>query len=324
MSENRVKSALCHPLVLRGAWLRIDAWYRSGSLAPQPELELWRLHPEAELRKLRAELKAGAWRPAVWPQIPYPKKGAQLRHYTLPTVKDQVAFMAHMVLLGPLLDNCVENFAFGNRWYRPIVWNRRSAPPLWEFRPYPLLTNKAYRPFASSHGLYRRVANWTVARMTEVPLREKDYSGAVHHPADYSCETLPPWVRKDWWRGEEAKTERAAWATLDVELAFPSVRLDRLVRSGIDMLDDFVGPLSGLVIGYPHSVREVLYDAECRQRIVRSLVEGLQKNKCRQRRGSSGRLAALSRSSHITTEQQGATDRLGDIWNAAERGLARY
>ena len=65
MSENRVKSALCHPLVLRGAWLRIDAWYRSGSLAPQPELELWRLHPEAELRKLRAELKAGAWRPAV-------------------------------------------------------------------------------------------------------------------------------------------------------------------------------------------------------------------------------------------------------------------
>lgn len=276
MSENRARSALSHPLVLRGAWLRIDAWYRSADLAPQPELAMWRLHPEAELRKLGADLRAGRWRPSVWPQLPYPKKGARLRHYTLPSVRDQVAFMAHMVLLGPLLDSCLENFAFGNRWYRPLVWNRRITPRRWGFRPYPLLAHQTYRPFASSHGLYKRVANWTVARMTSADIGEKDYGGPVPHPNDYSPTTLPPWVRKEWWHGAASKERRAAWATLDVELAYPSVRLDRLMQSGMAMLESVVVPLSTLIIGYPHPTREFLSDVPCRRALFRSLVEGIQ------------------------------------------------
>ena len=155
-----------HPLVLMGAWLRVDGWYRSGNLAPEPELSRWRLHPEAELRKLGSELRAGAWRPGRWPQVPYPKKGACLRHYVLPTVRDQVAFMAYLVLLGPLLDSRVPNFVFGNRWYRRVAWERRGSKPQWILRPYQLLTSTAYLPYARSHGLFRRVAHWTVARMT--------------------------------------------------------------------------------------------------------------------------------------------------------------
>ena len=185
--------------------------------------------------------------------------------------------MAHMILLGPLLDSCLENFAFGNRWYRPLVWNRRAHPAGWEFRPYPLLTNKTYRPFASSHGLYRRVANWTVARMTTAQLGKEDYGGAVHHPDDYSSETLPPWVHNEWWRGGESEGQRAAWATLDVELAYPSVRLDRLLRSGVAMLECVADQLGDLVIGYPYPIQEVLSDPVCRRRIFRHLVEGLQR-----------------------------------------------
>ena len=276
MSENRARSALSHPLVLKGAWHRIDAWYRYGDLAPQPELAQWRLHPEAQLRKLGADIRAGLWRPSVWPQLPYPKKGARLRHYTLPAVRDQVAFMVHMVLLGPLLDSCLESFAFGNRWYRPLVWNRRIAAPRWDFRPYPLLANQTYRPFASSHGLYKRVANWTVAQMTRADIGKKDYSGPVHHPDDYSPGTLPPWVRKDWWRGAGSKERRATWATLDVELAYPSVQLDRLMQSGTAMLESVVEPGSALIIGYPHPICELLGDVACRRAIFRSLLDGLE------------------------------------------------
>ena len=39
--------ALSHPLVLKGDWLRVEDWYRSDNLAPEPELSQWRLHPEA-------------------------------------------------------------------------------------------------------------------------------------------------------------------------------------------------------------------------------------------------------------------------------------
>ena len=105
--------------------MRVEDWYRSGNLAPEPELSRWRLHPEAELRKLGSALRKRTWRPSRWPQVPYPKKGACLRHYVLPTVRDQVAFMAFLVLLGPLLDSRVANFVFGNRWNRRIAWDRR-------------------------------------------------------------------------------------------------------------------------------------------------------------------------------------------------------
>jgi hypothetical protein len=37
--------------------------------------------------------------------IPYPKKGAILRHYTVPSVRDQVAFTAFAVLLAPILES---------------------------------------------------------------------------------------------------------------------------------------------------------------------------------------------------------------------------
>ena len=85
--------------------------------------------------------------------------------------------MAHMVVLGPVLDVQVSNFAFGNRWYRRIAWDRQRQPAQWVHRPYPILSDKTYLPYARSYGLFRRVANWTVAQMTEAPQPGSDYAG---------------------------------------------------------------------------------------------------------------------------------------------------
>ena len=71
---------LWHPLVLKGAWMRVEDWYRSGNLAPEPELSRWRLHPEAGLRKLGSALRKRTSRPTRWPQVPYPILGADARH----------------------------------------------------------------------------------------------------------------------------------------------------------------------------------------------------------------------------------------------------
>ena len=119
----RSSKSAAHPVILWGAWLRVDSWYKYGELAPQPELSYWRLHPEARLRELAEAFRRDDWSPDRWPQVPYPKKGGRLRHYAMPAVRDQVAFMAHMVALGPILDQQIVNFAFGNRWYRPIAWD---------------------------------------------------------------------------------------------------------------------------------------------------------------------------------------------------------
>ena len=270
---------LWHPLVLKGAWMRVEDWYRSGNLAPEPELSRWRLHPEAELRKLGSALREGTWRPSRWPQVPYPKKGACLRHYVLPTVRDQVAFMAFLVVLGPLLDIRVANFVFGNRWNRRIAWDRRKSKPQWVRRPYQLLSGTAYLPYARSHGLFRRVAHWTVARMTGAEIEEADYGGYVQHPDDYAVsEALPEWTRKEWWPPPDNEQTRVFWATLDIELAFPSIRLSRLRKAITAMLSD---PPSALELtewygGYPQQITEAVADPFGSQILAKRLIDALE------------------------------------------------
>ncbi len=273
-AQSAALDALCHPLVLRGAWLRVDGWYRSGNLAPQPELARWRLHPERELRSLAQDLRSEAWVPDVWLQVPYPKRGACLRHYTMPSVRDQVAFMAFLVLLAPWLDRQLVNFAFGNRWYRPIHWNRRTASGRWERGRYPLLTDKAYLPYARSHGLYRRVAHWTVAQMTKAPMPDRDYGGRLQHPDHYGKAWLPQWTRESWWNTQGDFDERAYWAALDLQLAYPSVRLGRL-RESIRRIDT-IAPVDDLS-GYPGSVCDSLAHRDVLQFLGKRLVEALAK-----------------------------------------------
>lgn len=270
------RDLISHPQVLWAAWLRVDAWYRSGNLAPQPEHSIWKLHPEAELRNLRQALRTGDWRPSEWLRVPYPKKGMSLRHYWMPTVRDQVAFMAHMVLLGPLLDDQTPNFAFGNRWYRPIAWDRRGDPAKWELRPYPFLDKRTYQPYSRSHGLYRRVASWTVSRMVGADIQRVDFSGRVQAPEDYPEPTLPECTRESWWPPPNSGSRpRAHWAALDLQLAYPSVRLEQLSEALASMLSLDSDSLPRIVRGYPDVVVQALRDSDVRLEIARDLMGAL-------------------------------------------------
>ena len=147
----QAEEVLANPVILRGAWLRVNSWYGRGEFAPQPELSQWLLYPEAKLRELALDLRKGTWRPESWRQVPYPKKGARLRHYLMPTVRDQVAFMAHMVALGPILDHQIADFAFGNRWHRPIGWQHRGLRHGWVNRAYPVLSHRIYLPYCGAN-----------------------------------------------------------------------------------------------------------------------------------------------------------------------------
>ena len=280
MSELVARAAVSHPRILWAAWLRVNAWYRLGNFAPQPELARWRLHPEHELRRLRDQLRTGEWTPKPWPQVPYPKKGACLRHYVMPSVVDQVAFMAYAVLLAPLLDSGFQSFVYGNRWYRPMIWNRRQSTPQWVHVPYPLLTSKTYRPYAQSFGLFRRVAHWTVAKMTDAPTPDHDYGGPVRRPDDYSREMLPPWTRQEWWATSSRR--QACWLALDLQLAYPSVHLIELRDTMVTLLtrpkpDWSVSALRALVSGYPEPVLRILADPSDRAVLAKMFGDALTK-----------------------------------------------
>ncbi len=197
----------------------------------------------------------------------------------MPSVRDQVAFMAFLVLLAPGLDSQLENFVFGNRWYRPIRWDRRIAPPgRWKRGPFPLLTSQAYLPYARSHGLYRRVAHWTVARMTKATIPDRDYGGALQQPDHYDEAWLPRWTRELWWNIEAGGEASAYWATLDLQLAYPSVRLARL-RDGICGMS-VAAPVEEMS-GFPGSVCDALACQEVLQFLGNRLVDALEQVRVR-------------------------------------------
>ena len=152
------------------------------------------------------------------------------------------------------------------------------SKPQWVLRPYQLLTSTAYLPYARSHGLFRRVAHWTVARMTGAHIEEADYGGYVQHPDDYSASALPEWSRKEWWPSRGADRASVAWATLDVELAYPSIHLSRLRNALVTMLNtpSSVEELKQLYGGYPRPIVEALADPQEVQRGVHRLVDTLE------------------------------------------------
>lgn len=268
-----MRQALSHPFVLKAAWMRVDGWYRRGNMAPEPELSNWRLNPEEQLRSLGSLLRRRKWTPSPWTQIPYPKKGARLRHYVLPTVQDQVAFMAHMVILGPVIDSQLHPFVFGNRWYRPILWDRKRKRPRWVSLPYPLLTAKTYLPYPRDHGLFRRVAHWTVSKITRAPIERPESEATMRSPEDYGKNRMPRWVQNEWWEPRTGK-DRAHWAALDIELAYPSIRTAYLQRCLAKILARHEAR-NDLIRGYPSSVERAMRDSGSLGAIGQSLIAAL-------------------------------------------------
>lgn len=109
------------PWVMRSAWNKVLTWYSTGEWHDPAELLEWKADPWRRLADLSLDLSKGTYKPGPFPEIPYPKKGGYTRHYVMPSVRDQVASMVFMVLLGPFLEARMPNVSLGNRLYRPRV-----------------------------------------------------------------------------------------------------------------------------------------------------------------------------------------------------------
>ena len=130
------QSLLSHPEVLRAAWRRVQRWYAYGDQPPEPEYSRWRQDPEGELEAFAGDLAKGNRPDLQLPLVPYPKKGAMVRHYCRPSVEVQLYFTAYAVLLAPWLERSMEACSFGNRWFRGVYRKPVSAGgSIWHTNP---------------------------------------------------------------------------------------------------------------------------------------------------------------------------------------------
>jgi hypothetical protein len=223
------------PWVMRSAWNKALHWYSLGEWADPAELLAWRAEPWRHLADLASELAAGTYKPFAFPEIPYPKKGGYTRHYVMPSVRDQVAFMVFLVLLGPFLEARMPNVSFGNRLYRPRVLRhpRNTAQTdgrkTWYQAPFSLSTSRIYSGFSTSYGLFRRVLQWLV---NECVLGRGEDSSTQ---SDLSTEDpdLLPYLRKvkGCFRGTEL-----VYARLDMRMTYPSLDRQKLADTAKSLL----------------------------------------------------------------------------------------
>jgi len=265
-TENPMKRLLGDPRILEASWRRVRNWYRGGDFSPKFELASWEFDSTARIADLGDALETDEYAPAPFPLVPYPKRGAILRHYCRPSVRDQVAFTAIGLLLAPLVETRMSRCSFANRWYRglyrghsvdledqPQAVHDRNLDKVdldqllqhtdrekWMDRDFALSDSAIYQPYRRGHGLFRRASHWAatamLARAPDPPLGRGDKVVSVD---DYPETSLPPYVSKDRWvRDGTADDKRGYWAQLDFRLAYPSVRIQTLHTRLREMLAD--------------------------------------------------------------------------------------
>jgi hypothetical protein len=261
------------PLVLRAAWRRARRWSEGADWIPQPEATIFALTAEERLPEIGAMIAAGAYRPGPFRLLAYPKSGGALRHYAVPSTRDQVAFTVLAVLLGPLIDLALPRFAFGNRWYRALFRHRDAEGARWRQRPYALDAASMYQPYRRDFSLFRRSAHWAASVMVgRDPADEESIDRPFNHE-DFVDDDLPECCSPSWWVGGSAA---GYWGRLDLRLAYPSVRVSvlgaRLARLLADLPDAKVASALG---GYPTHISASLARREVRSQLGSWLSDAL-------------------------------------------------
>ena len=252
-------ASLFTPWVMKAAFQKVEQWYATGELRDPGEWLDWQAHTWERLSSLADDLTSGRYRPGLFPVVPYPKRGGRTRHYVMPSVRDQVAFMAYMVLLGPFLEARMPNVSFGNRLFRPrIPW----IPPegdgpngegrqRWHRAPFSLGEPRLYDNFQSGYGLFRRVAQWLV----NAQVLGEETSNQNHDEVEAEPPDLLPYQRfLD--RPVRRGGSDLYYARLDLELAYPAVSRKALAEELVRLMKGQAGPDPWGRPSFPSLVRD--------------------------------------------------------------------
>ncbi len=113
---------------------------------------------------------------------------------------------------------------------------------------------------------------------------KRDDTAAAGHkawapsPDDYAEGSLPAFVRSEWWRkasSPKRDTERGYWAEIDLELAYPSIAIDKLQECLEEMVKVEVSPVAEF-LDYPLDIMRQIECLQVRLDLVQDLCTSLQ------------------------------------------------
>jgi len=231
------------PENLYWAWLKVRNAFRNGdSWFDELELAKFEANLEAELISIKKAFLSKNYKMNPIEPLPLPKKPEEngiplIRQAYWFSIRDQVAWMALINIIGPLLDYKMPKWSYGNRLYRP-AWIDDKTGRL-KIGRYRHSSGNIYRKWRQSWPLFRRHIYFTVRFMSgitglnDLSQTDKDH---LQLELDLSEERRLPYLKNNYW---DPKIKSPHWASIDFKQFYPNVNTNILINNLRTYLDDF-------------------------------------------------------------------------------------
>jgi hypothetical protein len=235
-------SRLTLPQNLHYAWAKAKRLHlMADGFRDLTEFSQFELDLENRLEGVRQALSSGQYPLKHLRILPRPKKiedGNPInRQYFHVSLDDQVAWIAVVNVLGPVLDKVMPPWSYGNRIYRPAWYEKGDEPQdkRLEIGPYRHANGQLYRKFQHSWPLFRRVVSLTCKTMSRA-----EHSDFESEPPDQAEQIAAETARKDgllyldptFWKPTTGKDRRFLHhASIDLTQFFPRIRRASVVKA---------------------------------------------------------------------------------------------
>jgi hypothetical protein len=241
---------IAHPQNVLWAWFKVKNALRYADTWVD-ELAIWEfeLHLDVNVQSISRSLADGTFRldpVKPLPQLKELEEGgrASVREYFWISIKDQVAWVSVVNVIGEIFERKMPGWSYGNRIHRKVWIDRDQTPARRRFGPFRKSSAHVYRRFPQMWSLYRRHAYLTIRAMAgqnfaylfalddqseEIQnLEERPVETQAPGEQDKSAEPLA-YLSATHWRGKVSPDDPAIWyAYVDLEKFYPSSEMPKI------------------------------------------------------------------------------------------------
>ncbi len=163
------------------------------------------------------------------------------RQYFHVSVRDQVAWIAVVNALGPIIDERMPPWSYGNRIYRAAWYEKNEEGSKLERGPYRHQSGHLYRKFQHSWPLFRRHVSLTaraMARRSNAPLKQDLDEGDRNALASAETEKLAYLSSGYWSEAPTSNGTKIYYAGIDLEKFYPRLKRSAVVSGLLAAIGD--------------------------------------------------------------------------------------
>lgn len=238
---NNLIEQIIQPENLQWAWKKVRQYYKKEA-AWKNELEIisFEVNLREELESIAFDIENMQYQMKKIKPIPQPKKkdegkdNLKLRPVFWINIRDQIAWVAIVNIIGPIIDSRMPLWSYGNRLYRSTWYEEVEEKKYLKIGPYRNTNGLLYRAFNQSWPLYRRYIYLTMRQMTKASpgiifdLEDAD-ENLLNIEKLSTDERKLPYLQDDYWN---SNTSEVYWASIDFEKFYPNLNL-QLIKNNI-------------------------------------------------------------------------------------------